>query len=571
MRYDFAAYVEDLRWLGPELILTGTILVLYLVELWRIGRNRAVSWVLAAIVTLAAGYGLYLVPALSGVHVDLRPELLSLAAVYALFAYAEKGREDWLPGVIAMGGAALAFCRLWGQGVFLFGGGAPAELFGGLVHVDAFAVFLRGLGLAGLFVTAWFTAAYRPMREGSGARGRIEFLTCLVGAVLGGMFLVETRHLLFIFVSLELLSLCSYLQAGMLKGDRRSAEACIKYVIYGSVASGLMLFGFALLYGLYGTFQIQDLGRLVSVTGRHSPEGILTTVALLLSLGGFAYKLTLVPFHFWAPDVYEGSPTPTTAFLTVGSKAAAFGILLRFLFILTGDVVWTPGLVHLLALASALTMTYGNLAAMHQPNLKRLLGYSSIAHAGYMLLGVVALYHFLTDQATGAPSETRFGAAGYASVLFYLVAYLLMNLGAFGAVIHLANRTGSEELEDVRGLGWRAPWVGGAFIVFLLSLTGVPPTAGFFGKFYVFRAAIDAGYLWLVVLAGLNTVVSLFYYFRIGRMLFLRPEEEALFEAPRTPWLAAAVLLLAAGTLWLGVFPAGMRDLVYAAATSLAG
>ncbi len=572
MDYDFASYLRDLRTIGPELILCGTILVLFLVDLWRIGRNRTISWVLAPLVTFAACYGLYLVPATTGIDVDLWPEFLGLTAVYAVVTVADlrwRGRDRWVPGAVAVIGAALACLRLWQQGVEVFGEGAAAFSWGGLVRVDAFGVLLRGLACLTLLVTSWFTIFYAPMRRDPGAKGVTEFLACLAAAAAGGMFLVATENLLFIYLSLELLSLCSYLQVGMLKGDRRSSEASLKYLIYGSVASGFMLFGFSLLYGFSGELAIPKIGQFLQTMPRHSPEGVLMTVGVLLSFSGFAYKLTLVPFHFWAPDVYEGAPTPTTAFLSVGSKAVSFGIMLRFLHMLTGDIVWAPGLVHLAALAAVVTMTYGNLAALHQSNLKRLFGYSSIAHAGYMLLGVVTVFQFMEDPATGLLREGRFFGEGYAAVLFYLGAYLLMNLGAFGAVIFLANRTGSEEIEDIRGLGWKSPWVGGAFIVFLLSLTGIPPTAGFFAKWYVFRAAIDGGFLWLAVVAGINTVISLFYYFRIGRMLFLRDGSEAFFEAPRAPWLAAVLLLLAFGTLWFGVFPGAAREVAAEAARSL--
>jgi NADH-quinone oxidoreductase subunit N len=271
------------------------------------------------------------------------------------------------------------------------------------------------------------------------------------------------------------------------------------------------------------------------------------SIAFALCLAGFAYKISAAPFHFWTPDVYEGAPTPVTTFLAVASKGAGFAALLRFLaaaFVPDRNLGGPEAMLAygekvgaLVAVLAALTMTLGNLAALGQRNLKRMLAYSSIAHAGYVLMGVATL-----------------GADGFTSVLFYLVVYYFMNLGAFGAVIYFAETTGDEEIDDLRGLGWKMPLVGGAFVVFLVSLVGLPPTAGFPGKWYLFQASIERGYLWLAVVAAVNSAISLFYYFRIARAMYLRPESEAKFApAPAKPVFAALLLALAGGTLALGL------------------
>jgi NADH-quinone oxidoreductase subunit N len=569
---DWNAYFIDLGRIGPELILCSTALLVLLVELWRMGRDSALVWLVALLVTLGIASGILWAGRQSGGLVDLRPELVALVAVYATFTVADlwfRHKDAWLPGAVVLIGTALALYRVLGQYDLLApaaGGQTAAALtaFGKMVRLDLFAVFFKAITLLALATVTVFTVYYRQLKSSG-----YEFLFCLVGAHIGILFLAGTTHLLFIYLSLETLSLSSYILAGMRKGDRRSAEAALKYIIYGSLASGLMLFGFSLLYGLSGEFTLEGIGKAFAGITELSPDAILMTLALLGSVGGFAYKVAAVPFHFWAPDVYEGAPTPVTAFLAVASKAGAFAILLRFLSAMTSaHPDWAGKLTGLFAISAAATMTYGNLAALRQSNLKRLLAYSSIAHVGYLFMGVVALFQFTTDP-NGRVTAVVESVRGYQSVIFYLVTYLLMNMGAFGVVIYLANQTGSEEIDDVRGLGWKSPWVGGTLVVFLLSLTGLPPTAGFIGKYYLFVATIERGYLWLAVLAGLNTVVSLFYYFRMAQALFLKSGDEAAFEVRPKPVFAGALLLLAAATLWFGVMPNSILEAATAAIASM--
>ncbi|MFH1011985.1 MAG: NADH-quinone oxidoreductase subunit N, partial [bacterium] len=310
---------------------------------------------------------------------------------------------------------------------------------------------------------------------------------------------------------------------GMYREKRSSGEAALKYVFYGAVSTGVMLFGMSLLYGLSGSTDF-SLIRNHFLQGSSSPLTLF--VAMLLILGGIGYKVAMVPFHFWCPDVYEGAPTPITAFFSVAPKAAGLAALLRLTVTLLPRG-WEAGWdwPMLFTLASAATMTLGNLAAIAQQNLKRLLAYSSIAHAGYILMGFAAASDL-----------------GFQSVLFYLVVYLFMNYGAFFAVDVIARKEGSETLHEFRGLGFRAAFVAVVFSIFLFSLVGLPPLAGFIGKFYLFAALVDQGMMPLAVIGVLNSVVSLWYYAKIVREMFLR---DPVKTTPIFVSLGAKVLLLA--------------------------
>jgi NADH-quinone oxidoreductase subunit N len=353
---------------------------------------------------------------------------------------------------------------------------------------------------------------------------------------------------------MEMLSHPSYLLAGWQRKERRSSEAALKYLVYGAVASALMVFGFSLLYGLSGSLWMGDVAARVAAVwdgGDPAPRAAVA-FSMVLVFVGFGFKIAAFPFHFWAPDVYEGSPTPVTTLLAVASKAAGFGLLVRFVdgvFLHTASSAdWLSRFSWVIAVLAAVTMTYGNVTAVVQRNVKRLLAYSSISHAGYLLMGVAVM----TADPGGAHA-----ALGMDALLFYLVTYYLATLGAFACVMAIANRFGAEDTDDYRGLGWSAPWVGGALVLFLVSLTGLPPTAGFIGKWMLFRAALDGGLAWLAVVAALNAVVALFYYFKIARALFLRGDTEpvpGLRARGVMPSLAlVSILALAAATLWFGL------------------
>jgi NADH-quinone oxidoreductase subunit N len=359
------------------------------------------------------------------------------------------------------------------------------------------------------------------------------------------------------YLALEFVSLTSYILTGFIKGSRRSSEAALKYLIYGGVSSGAMIYGMSLIFGLTGSLDYAVIGeRLVA----GAANGPIIFVALVLVLVGIGYKLAMVPFHMWAPDVYEGAPLPVTAFLAVGSKAAGVAMLIRFFYpgisAFAGDGTWIPiagvdwpGFMVMIAMV---TMTLGNLAALRQTNIKRLLAYSSVAHAGYMLMGFVVL----TDD-------------GLKAMLFYLVVYYLMNLGAFAVLMMVLNNSGREDMDGFRGLAWRGGALpAAAMAIFLFSLAGVPPFAGFIGKFYLFAAVIKQQMWALAIVAGLNSVVALFYYARIVRAMYLdrpRDDDPVMTVDMHTSALVGVltVLTLVFGLYWAPVIDFAERSLLF--------
>jgi NADH-quinone oxidoreductase subunit N len=400
----------------------------------------------------------------------------------------------------------------------------------------------------------------RERKQGVG-----EYYFLLLGAAIGIFFMVGTNNLLLLMLGLELLSLASYSLSGFHKGSRKSAEASMKYVIFGGTSTGVMLYGISLLYGLTGTLDLGAMaasasnGLASSLAGQLHASPIPVAIAVVLVLAGFAYKVSVVPFHFWTPDVYEGAPTPVTTFLAVASKAAGFGALLRFLgalFMKSGagvDVLRYGGRIGLLlAVLSAATMTLGNLAALRQQSLKRMLAYSSIAHAGYVLLGVATM-----------------NSAGFGAAMYYLAAYYLMNLGAFGFLLYFEGVTGSETVDSLKGMGWKAPVVSITMIAFLISLTGLPPTVGFYGKYLLFVAGWNANLGWLVLVAALNSVVSLFYYLRVAKALFLS-DASSRTAAPQ-PIFVGFLVLLGAATVLLGLYTLPLESWAKGSLDILAG
>lgn len=438
------------------------------------------------------------------------------------------------------------------------GGGRP--IFRGALRADGWVSFFRLVFLGSSFLVGVFSI---PALRGW-ASGRGEFFVMLLACTLGMLLAAGASDLLMVYLSLEFVGLSGYVMAGLRRRDRGGAEASLKYLLYGATASGFLIYGFSFLYGLTGTLQLGEIGRRLAEL--RVPVA-MRLLAGMLVLTGFGFKVTAVPFHMWCPDVFEGAPTPVAAFLSVGPKAAGFAVLARFL-----GAVFPPGpavaggfdLRLVLALLSALTMAVGNLGALHQQNLKRLLAYSTIGHAGYVLL---ALAIFTPDA--------------LAALLFYMAVYAVMNLGAFLAVLVLEDRHGVRTVAECRGLGWRAPVLCGLATVFLFSLTGIPPTAGFAGKLLVFSAAIRHGLegeggagaslaIPLVGVAVVFTVVSLFYYARILAAMFLSGPCEGAGEAVSPGTAYGAVLwLLAAGTVGLGLFWDPLDRLARAAAVSL--
>lgn len=389
----------------------------------------------------------------------------------------------------------------------------PQANFFGMIAIDPFSYFFKILLLLSGLLIILFSFLSDDVKKIDYKTQ--EYYTLILTLTLGGFLMVSSVNLLMMYLSLEMVSLSSYILAGYLKKQQRSNEAALKYVIYGGVSSGLMLFGISLLYGICGTADIFGISRYLS----NNPVNLITLlISIFLMIAGFGYKISAVPFHFWTPDVYEGAPLPITAFLSVSSKAAGFAMLIRFFLTAFKNANPIPGHegipmfnmlqgLHwneVIAVMAVATMTLGNFVAIWQDNLKRLLAYSSIAQAGYILLAFVAV----TPQ-------------GVSAMITYLAVYLFMNLGAFFAAIMIADKFGTESINKMKGFGYRAPFLCVSMGIFMFSLTGVPLTAGFIGKFYIFSALINNGYVWLALIGLLNAVVSLYYYIKILKNMFL--------------------------------------------------
>lgn len=421
--------------------------------------------------------------------------------------------------------------------------GFNESVFGDMVAVDPFAIFFKiVLVVSGIFIVFFSIQC----RELDANKRRIGEYYMLITAMMLGMFIMAgATNLLLMYLALELTSISSYILAGYTKRMRDSAEASLKYVLYGAVSSGMLIYGISILYGITGATDIYSVNAALQAGG-YNPLALLT--AGILIIAGFGYKVTVAPFHFWSPDVYEGAPITITAFLAVASKAAGFAMMIRFFKVsfIDSALLTTTGIWDIvagfqwnviLAVMAVLTMTIGNLVAIWQNNIKRLLAYSSIAHAGYILMGLVVL----TDE-------------GIAAMLLYFVMYLFMNFGAFYVAMLISNKLNTEDIEDYKGLGLRAPVVCVGMAVFLVALTGIPPTAGFIAKFYVFAAVINAGWYGLVLIAGINTVVSLYYYVRIFRNMFLVEPVGEVSPIEFSVGSKIILYLLLVPTLVLGIY-----------------
>lgn len=409
------------------------------------------------------------------------------------------------------------------------------------VTVDAFGSFFKIIVVVSSLYFVLLTVYSKEMEESSDRQG--EYYTLLMGMILGMFLMISGSDLILIYLAVELVSLSSYVMAGFSKTSAKSSEASLKYLIYGGVSSAIMLFGISIVYGLTASTNLYELNSLLNLSYGNS---FILLFAVLLIFAGIGYKISAVPFHFWTPDVYEGAPTPFTAYLSVASKAAGFAILIRFIKVtfVSGHDTFGFWINHLafnwqdfLIVIAIATMTVGNFAALWQRNVKRMLAYSSIAHAGYLLAGLAVL------------SDT-----GLMSVLIYFAVYLMMNLGAFLVVILIRNKTGSEEIETYDGLGYSMPFLGVTLTIFLVSLVGLPPTAGFIGKLYVFIAIIDAKLYTLAVVTLLNTVVSLYYYIRILKHMFLTKPADNLPTEDLNFGTIALVLSLAIPVIVFGLY-----------------
>jgi NADH-quinone oxidoreductase subunit N len=426
--------------------------------------------------------------------------------------------------------------------------------------IDRFSVFFSFLLCLGGGLAALFAGGYLPEHK----LDRGEFFPLLLFSTVGAMALAAAGDLLTLFIALETMSLAVYCLIGLRRGNSRAVEAALKYFLLGSFAAALLLFGAALLYGATGHTDLKGIGEAIATIGSPASQVSATTIlmALVLTLTGLAFKVSAVPFHMWTPDAYEGAPTPATTFMAVAVKSAAFAVLLRVLLIAFGDErlsSWGAGWPPILATLAVLTMTVANVIAGRQDSVKRMLAYSSIAHAGYLLVGVVATMR--SEQAQ-------------ASVLFYLLAYSVSTAGAFGALI-ICGRRGAEAVsyEDLAGIGKRHPPAALAFSLFLLSLAGLPPTAGFFGKLYIFQAAIDAGLYWLAVIGLLNSIVGAYYYLRVMVYMYMRePAPGAPIATPmHSGYVTSALIISAILVLAIGILPGLSLDVALAAPVSGGG
>ena len=451
----------------------------------------------------------------------------------------EKDSLGWI-GIVGLVVTAIATASLWSAS------GSASEIgFAGTIVLDRYAIFFDVLFCLAAALTLLLSMDYLNTIELRS--GEYYVLTLLATA---GMFVMASANdLIVLFLGLETMSIAAYALAGIWRPDLRSSEAAMKYFLLGAYATGFLLFGIAL---LYGAFQTTTLGPIADAVGKAADLQLtLGFAGMALLLVGFAFKIAAVPFHAWAPDVYEGSPTAVTAFMAAAVKTAAFAAFVRT-FTHTFSALAADWSNVLAALAIA-TMTVGNLAALQQSNIKRMLAYSSIAHAGYLMVGMIAA-----------------SAAGGAAVLYYLLAYILMNTGAFAVVVALGrNGEANERLEDYNGVGLRHPGLGVCMAIFLLSLAGIPALAGFTGKFYLFTAAVQSGYFWLAIIGAVNSVVSMYYYGGVLMRMFMAEDAREVQGIANRPYLAATLAITALGTIALGIFPNWAYELAYTAYRSL--
>jgi proton-translocating NADH-quinone oxidoreductase chain N len=442
--------------------------------------------------------------------------------------------KKWLP-YLALAGSVISLAI----SLYLFGWVEVTEqsVLGGMIAIDSFALFFQIFAalVAGIIILL----SMEYMDERSSSRG--EYYSFILLASFSISLLSVSADLIMIFIAFELLSISSYILTGFLRNDGKSSEAAIKYFLYGSIASAMMLYGMSL---FYGTTASTNLGEIAQNLSSIDPSlRWIVYPALVLLMVGFGYKTVAVPFHQWSPDAYEGAPTPVTAFLAVGSIGGGFAILIRVM--LTGLPDFQVNWVALISSLSIMSMTLGNLVAISQKNIKRMLAYSGIAQAGYILIGLVSW----TVWKTGNVFD------GLSGILIYLLVYLAANLGAFAVVIAFENKTGSNQISDYAGLIKRSPLLAGTMVVFLLSLVGIPGTGGFIGKLMVFGAAMKMEYYFLAVIAIINSVIAGFYYLNVIRYMFFQPLDEPArdkIQLPRS--LSTVIVLTCIFTLLMGIF-----------------
>ncbi|MEE9217875.1 MAG: NADH-quinone oxidoreductase subunit N [Acidobacteriota bacterium] len=477
----------------------------------------------------------------------IQPELVYTCYAFIILALAVLLPRDMemfgIPGqrwvaYLAILGTVLELAMLWSAAFWLSQApGGSVLAWGGMFVLDRFALFFKGLFLLSGLLTMLMSVRYLEIERAQAG----EYYALIMFAVVGMMFMVSARDLILLFVGLETMSISTYVLAGYLKRDPRSNEGALKYFLLGTFSSGLFLYGISLVYAVTGSTHLRSIADALAFRGFvNEPLMVLGLILMVVALG---FKIAAVPFHMWVPDTYQGAPTAITAFFSTGVKAAAFSIVLRIL--VEGMVEAREHWALLLAILSAASMTIGTLGALLQENVKRLLAYSSVAHAGYVLLGVLA-----AQEGIGETAEY-----GIVAVLVYLLAYTFMNMGAFGLVVSLRRgNLAGDMVDDFTGLAGRSPFAAFSMLVFMLSLAGIPATAGFIGKWYLFGAAIKSGYLWLAVIAVLTSAASLYYYLRIVVRMYMCDAKGA--EQPKLSGALSLALGLSLGfTILIGVYP----------------
>ena len=466
------------------------------------------------------------------------PEIILVITILACLItdlFLKKSKTDLIGWVLGIG------LIIVGLSVYNLSSVLPTTLFSDMIVIDPFSSYMKIIIIIStllIIVASWANGELSKYRKG-------EYFT-LIGIMVVGLFLMTSSiDIIMLYVSIEVVSIMSFVLAGYLKLNTRSNEAGLKYVIYGAFSSGVMLFGLSLVFGLTGStnyFVIQE-----AISSMDSSANPALIMALLMIFAGFGYKISSVPFHFWTPDVYEGAPTTITAYLSVAPKAAGFAMIIRFFHQVFSDSIALSGNAmgytdlpwpEIIGILAVVTMTLGNLVAIQQESIKRMLAYSSIAHAGYMMLALPVLSIDAVE-----------------SIMIYLFVYIFMNLGAFFIVIIVKNKTGGETFDEYDGLGWKMPIVGALMTLFMLSLTGLPPTAGFVGKLYIFKTLVGAGndFLWLVIAGGINSVISLYYYFHVVKVMFLSGKRSDKLSYPPSLMLGL-IIFTAVPSLVLGLY-----------------
>lgn len=414
--------------------------------------------------------------------------------------------------------------------------GAQGVAFNGMFISDGYSMFFKMIFILNLILTVLISVKYiKIVRVNFG-----EYYSLLLFSTLGMMIMASAGDLIVLYLGLELMALSVYILAGFIRYDMKSNEAALKYFLLGAFASAFLLYGTALVYGMTGTTDIRGIADYIARNGLANNQMLL--LAMIFIAAAFSFKIAAVPFHMWAPDTYEGAPTSVTAYMSVGPKAAGFAVIGRvFLVAFAGlKVEWSAILIPI----AILTMGVGNIVALSQTNIKRMLAYSSIAHAGYALLGIIA----------GTPD-------GMASVMVYMLVYAFMNIGAFAVIIML--RSGDfkgENITDYEGLAKSHPLAAGLMLIFMFSLTGIPPTAGFMGKFYVFMSAIQAGYTWVVLIAVIFSAISAYFYLRIVMLMYFREPKETV-ELASSPAIGLALAVAVIGVLVIGIIPSAFVNI----------